>query len=181
MPSVSSQPYPTWQFYPARTPAPNWVPGVVAAFAASGSEIDSRDHQGVTSDDALALLRPSLVGLGFEIEAGKKAAGKIRRPVLYGENGTARVAYEVDGFHPELNIVLEIEAGRGAAGNADYRDLIRTSLIVDADYLVLGMMLEYHTGSTTIHSFDRTRDQLEAIYASERLKLPFVGVLLVGY
>ena len=77
--------------------------------------------------------------------------------------------------------MLEIEAGRGAAGNADYRDLIRTSLIVDADYLVLGMMLEYRTGGTTMRSYDRTRDQLDAIYASERLKLPFTGVLLVGY
>ena len=81
---------------------------------------------------------PCALALGYEIEAGKTASGKIRRPVLFGENGSARVAYEVDGFHPDLNIVLEIEAGRGAAGNADYRDLIRTSLIVDADFLILG-------------------------------------------
>ena len=181
MPPAGPPPYPTWQFYPARTPAPEWVPGVIEAFSDARSEIDSRSHHGVTSDAALAVLRSSLVALGFEIEAGKKASGKIRRPVLFGENGTARVAYEVDGFHPGLNIVLEIEAGRGAAGNADYRDLIRTSLIVDADYLVLGMMLEYRTGGTTMRSYDRTRDQLDAIYASERLKLPFTGVLLVGY
>jgi hypothetical protein len=72
-------PYPTWQFYPARTPAPDWVPGVIAAFSAAGAELDSRDHLGVTSDAALAVRRPSLVALGFEIEAGKKASGKIRR------------------------------------------------------------------------------------------------------
>jgi hypothetical protein len=71
--------------------------------------------------------------------------------------------------------------GRGAAGNADYRDLIRTSLIVDANYLVLGMMLEYRSGGATMRSFERTRDQLDAIFGSERLKLPFEGVLLVGY
>ena len=65
--------------------------------------------------------------------------------------------------------MLEIEAGRGAAGNADYRDLIRTSLIVDAEFLILGMMLEYRSGSTTIRSYERTRDQIDAIYASERL------------
>jgi hypothetical protein len=39
------------------------------------------------------------------------------------------------------------------------------------------MMLEYRSGNTTM----RTRDQLDAIYASERLKLPFTGILLVGY
>ncbi len=173
--------YPAWKFYPSRSIAPDWVQGVVGAFATAAPQIDSRSNHGVTSDAALAVLRPALVELGFEIEAGKTAAGKIRRPVLFGENGRALVAYEVDGFHEQLGIALEIEAGRGAAGNADYRDLVRTSLIVDADYLVLGMMLEYKTGTTTMRSYERTRDQIDAIYASERLKLPFRGILLIGY
>lgn len=181
MPPSSSAPYPSWQFYPTRSPAPTWVPPAVAAFTDARPQIDIRTNHGVTSDAALAVVRPALVALGYEIEAGKKASGKIRRPVLFGENGGARVAYEVDGFHPELNVVLEIEAGRGAAGNADYRDLIRTSLIVDADFLILGMMLEYRSGHTTMRSYERTRDQIDAIYASERLKLPFTGILLVGY
>ena len=115
---------------------------MVRAFADAASAVDSRVNHGVTSDAALAVLRPALTKFGFEIEASKTASGKIRRPVLFGENGRPIVAYEVDGFHPGLGIVLEVEAGRGAAGNADYRDLIRTSLIVDAEYLVLGMMLE---------------------------------------
>ena len=180
MSSAASAPYPTWQFYPARAAAPDWVTGVVAAFRDAAAQIDSRINHGVTSDAALAVLRPSLVALGFKIEAGKTASGKIRRPVLFGENGIAQVAYEVDGFHPDLKIVLEIEAGRGAAGNADYRDLIRTSLIVDAEFLALGMMLEYRTGSNTMRSYERTRDQIDAIFASERLKLPFAGILLIG-
>lgn len=178
---MTSATYPLWKFYPSRSPAPPWVTDVVATFAAAAPSIDSRANHGVTSDNALALLRPGLVDLGFEIEAGKKATGKIRRPVLYGEVGQPRVAYEVDGFHPEHQIILEVEAGRGAAGNADYRDLIRTSLIVDADYLILGMMLEYRTGKSTMRSYGRTRDQIDAIYASERLRLPFKGVLLIGY
>jgi hypothetical protein len=181
MPASTSAPYHCWQFYPTRSPAPAWVPLVVSAFTAAAPQIDSRVNHGVTSDDALAILRPALVALGYEIEAGKKASGKIRRPVLFGENGSPRVAYEVDGFHPELKIVLEIEAGRGAAGNAAYRDLVRTSLIVDADFLILGMMLEYRSGTTIIRSYERTREQIDAIYASERVKLPFTGILLVGY
>ncbi len=173
--------YPSWKYYPSRSPAPEWVAKVVAAFGDAAPDIDSRANHGVTSDVALAKLRPALVALGFEIEAGKTASNKIRRPVLFGEGGRARVAYEVDGFHPGLGIVLEVEAGRGAAGNADYRDLVRTSLIVDADYLILGMMLEYRTGKSIMRSYERTRDQIDAIYASERLRLPFKGVLLVGY
>lgn len=138
-------------------------------------------NHGVTSDAALAVLRPALVALGFEVDAGKTVSGKIRRPVLFGDCGRPIVAYEVDGFHAERGIILEVEAGRGAAGHADYRDLVRTSLIVDADYLILGMMLEYRTGKTTMRSYERTRDQIDAIFASERLKLPFRGILLVGY
>lgn len=173
--------YPSWKFFPSRSPAPEWVNTVAGAFSDAAPDIDSRVKHGVTSDQALAALRPALVAQGFEIEAGKTASGKIRRPVLFGENGRPRVAYEVDGFHPQLGIVLEVEAGRGAAGNADYRDLVRTSLIVDAEFLILAVMLEYRTGKTTMKSYDRTRDQLDAIYASERLLLPFKGILLIGY
>jgi hypothetical protein len=181
MPPAAPSAYPLWKYYPSRAPSPDWVAGVVAAFTSAGTSIDSRANHGITSDAALALLRPSLVALGFEIEASKTRADKIWRPVLFGEMGRALVSYEVDGFHPEHGIVLEVEAGRGAAGNAEYRDLIRTSLIVDADYLVLGMMVEYRSGKTTWRSYERTREQIDAIYASERLKLPFRGILLIGY
>jgi hypothetical protein len=39
-----------------------------------------------------------------------------------------------------LGILVEVEAGRGARGNAVYRDLVRSSLIVDQRFLVLGVM-----------------------------------------
>jgi hypothetical protein len=133
----------------------------------------------------LAKLRPGLVALGYEVEAGKKAEQKIRRPVLFGEQGIERVAYEVDAVHDELGIVVEVEAGRGARGNAAYRDLVRTSLIVGADYLVLGLMVGYRHKSggkdVVVSSYREVKDQLEAIYASGRLGLPFKGILLFGY
>lgn len=77
--------------------------------------------------------------------------------------------------------MLEVEAGRGAANNADYRDLVRASLMVDADYLILAMMREYHSGAQVMRSYEQTLKRLDAIYASDRLKLPLKGVLLVGY
>ena len=181
MPSAGPSKYPMWKFYPSRSPAPAWVAGVVAAFSAAAPQIDSTSNHGVTSDAALGALRPALVQLGFEIEASKAKADKISRPVLFGEAGRPLVSYEVDGFHPEHGVVLEVEAGRGAANNADYRDLIRSSLMVDAEYLILAMMLEYTAGKSTTRSYDQTRDRIDAIYASERLKLPLKGILLVGY
>ncbi len=173
--------YPMWKFYPSAIEPPAWVSPVVTAFAAVRSQIDSRLNVGVSSDAALAALRPELVRQGFEIEDGKTKAGTIRRPVLFGEVGRLVVAYEVDGFHPQHEIVLEVEAGRGAANNADYRDLIRASLMVDARFLVLAMMLHYAAGRSTIKSYEQARDRIDAIYASERLKLPLDGILLVGY
>lgn len=80
---------------------------------------------------------------------------------------------------------VEIEAGRGARGNAVYRDLVRASLIVDARFLVLGVMNEYRHQSAgkpiVVKSYRDARDQLDAVYASQRLRLPFEGVLLFGY
>jgi len=109
----------------------------------------------------------------------------VRRPVLFGTQGSERVAYEVDAFHDELGIVLEIEAGRGALGNAVYRDLIRASLIVDARYLALGVMQEYRykSGGRTMraHSYRDASSLLDAVYGSGRLRLPFEGLLLFGF
>lgn len=179
--ATSGAPYPSWRFYPSRTPAPDWVQPLVDAFAAVTPQVDSRDNAGVSSDSVLGHIRPRLVELGYEVETGKAKSAKIVRPVLFGDNGKARVAYEVDGFHPEHGVILEVEAGRGAANNADYRDIVRASLLVDARYLALAMMLSYRAGGTHIRSFEQTRDRVDAIYASDRLSLPLDGLLLIGY
>jgi len=169
---AAKPPYPNWRFYPSRDPAPDWVADLVGAFAKASGAIDSRVHTGVSSDQVLAAVRPALVANGYLIEAGKTKADKITRPVLYGENGRTQVAYDVGGFQPEHQVVLEVEAGRGAANNADYRDIIRASLMVDARYLALAMMLDYRGGNQTLKSYEQTRARVDAIYASDRLKLP---------
>lgn len=177
--------YPRWFSFPSDQPPPDWVESFVGVVASARPAIDSQTVDGLTSDVVLSHLRPGLTTLGFEVEAGKKTAEKIRRPVLFGDQGAVRVAYEVDGVHDELGIVLEVEAGRGARGNAVYRDLIRTSLIVGARYLVLGVMIEYRHQSggklQKVESYREAQAQLDAIYASGRLGLPFEGVLLFGY
>jgi hypothetical protein len=51
--------------------------------------------------------------------------------------------------------------------------------------MALLMPMRYRTTSGqrehAIPAYEHTRGQLSAIYASERLKLPFDGVLLIGY
>jgi hypothetical protein len=58
------------------------------------------------------------------------------------------------------------------------------ALLVDARYFVLGMPIEYRSGQSRVEltrAYSDMRDQLDAIYASQRLALPFEGVLLFGY
>ncbi|WP_406815130.1 hypothetical protein [Mycobacterium sp. M23085] len=120
--------------------------------------------------------------MGFKVESGKTREAKIVRPVLYGENGVPSVSYEIDAFHDELGIAAEIEAGRGAHNNAEYRDILRTSSLLSADYLVLVMPIAYRCGASALTpAYKRMLGQLEAIYASRGLPLPFAGLLLVGY
>jgi hypothetical protein len=177
--------YPEWFYFPSSERPPEWVAAFLGVVTDARTSIDSMTVEHLTSDVVLSFLRPGLEGFGYEVETGKAAAQKIRRPVLFGDRGHERVAYEVDAVHDDLGVLVEVEAGRGARGNAVYRDLIRASLIVGARFLVLGVMQEYRHQSggkpTTVASYREARDQLDAVYASGRLKLPFEGVLLFGY
>lgn len=154
---------------------------MITAFAGAATTIATTDGHQPKSDDVLAEIAPALIAAGYDVEQGKRAANKLTRPVLFGENGKPTVEYDVDAFHPEHQVVLEVEAGRGAASNADFRDIVRSSLLVGVRYLALAVMVEYRGGGRPIRSYENTRNQLDAIYASERLRLPFDGVLLIGY
>lgn len=174
--------YPDWCYFPRRTLAPEWVTTFISCVHSNREALDSRTHPKLDSNEVLGVLRNDLVTLGWSIEAGKKHIDRIRRPVLFGDRGIARVNYEIDGWHDKENAVLEIESGRGWQGNAFYRNLIRTSLIQGAEYLVIGMRLSYsYAGVSAQNDFEKARDQLDAIYASGRLELPFSGVLLFGW
>ncbi|MGY1805803.1 hypothetical protein ACI8AF_00365 [Blastococcus sp. SYSU D00669] len=177
--------YPTWLYYPNRAQPPAWVETFIEVVRDQRPAIESAKVDHLTSDAVLSHLAPGLAAAGYVIETGKKRGEKVRRPVLFGEQGRPRVTYEVDAVHDKLGVVVEVEAGRGARGNAIYRDLIRTSLIVDVKYLALGVMLEYRHLSgarrMSVRSFQEARDQVDAIYASGQLRLPFEGLLLFGY
>jgi len=177
--------YPDWCYYPTHERPSEWAVALVDVVLSARAHIDSSTVVALTSDLVLAYLRPGLVALGYQVEAGKARADKIRRPVLFGERGRELVAYEVDAVHDELGVLVEVEAGRGARGNAVYRDLVRSSLVVGARYLAIGVMRSYRHRSgnreLSVASYRETKAQLDAIYASGRLRLPFDGVLLFGY
>ena len=174
--------YPDWSYFPKRTAAPTWVNEFVEIIGSSRSDIESYLHDRLDSDEVLAALRSKLVNSGWQIETGKKDADKILRPVLFGDAGVSKVNYEIDGWHPEHKVVLEIESGRGWQGNAFFRDLIRTSLIQGADYLAVGLRTSYSYAKVkNQNDFIKGRDQMDAIFASGRLQLPFEGILIFGW
>ena len=180
--------YPDWLYYPTSSTPPQWVHDLLRVVE------DARDHidtdvaeraERLTSDVVLAHLSSGLKGIGYVTEDGKRKDQRIHRPVLYGLRGIEAVAYDVDAVHDGFGILLEVEAGRGARGNAVFRDLIRTSLIVDATFFALGVAKHYRHQSggraVDVPSFQEARGTLDAIHASGRLRLPFKGVLLFGY
>jgi hypothetical protein len=179
-PYASPMVYPMWSYFPRNVRPPAWASSFVEVVRSSEGKISTVEHKtGLDSDAVLNHLSSGLVALGYAVESGKTKEAKIHRPVLFGENGTPSVNYEIDAFHDELGIAVEVEAGRGAAGNADYRDIVRTSLILDARYMALLLPVRYRTTSGgkehAIQAYERTRGQLDAIYASQRLKLPLMG------
>ena len=174
--------YPDWSYFPRRTAAPGWVEEFVGTISDSRSDIESYLHDRLDSDAVLAALRSKLEESGWQVETGKKDADKISRPVLFGDGGVSKVNYEIDGWHPIHKVVLEIESGRGWQGNAFFRDLIRTSLIQGADYLAVGLRTSYSYASVkNQNDFIKARDQMDAIFASGRLQLPFEGILVFGW
>ena len=177
--------WPQWMYYPPRSRPPAWVPEFIAAVAAVRERLDSADVYALTSDVVLSHLAPGLTALGYNIEARDRDDDWICRPVLFGPQGTQRVAFQVDGIHDGLGIVVDIEAGRGAPNNAVYRNLIRASLIVDARFLALGVIAgdRHMTGRPEMHmeGFAEAAALLDFVYASGRLVLPLEGMLLFGY
>ena len=172
--------------YP-RTEAAAWfIPDVVAAFRNSEAEIcTQRLTKGLTSDGVLAVLRPALIKLGFEVEASKFAKDKIKRPVFFGENGKPDLQFEVDAFHLEWRCGLEIEAGRGWLGGAIFRDLVQALVMVDVDWLILAVANTYRFknksgGEVISRDYPHATAVAEALYGHNRIKMPY-KLIVIGY
>jgi hypothetical protein len=173
--------FPRWQYFPANQPPPDWARQFIAVVEAAHDTITTETKNGPKSDTVLAALRSGLEALDYQVESGKTAAGLIHRPVLFGELGKETVRYEIDAYNAKMKIVVEIEAGRGVMSNAGYRDILRSSLIADGDYLVMLIPVAYRSGGQTTQGYDHYRSFLEALHWSGRVRLPFEGILLVGY
>lgn len=178
-----------WSYFPKTDPIPNELEEIIGVFEKNFKEIDTiKDEEKITkgvkdikdrlqSDDILKIVEKDFLDLNFKIETDKKKSNKIRVPVLFGHQGKTAQAFEVDGWHEENKVVLEIERGRAFANNQFLKDIFEVSVMVNVDYLVLAVSNLYK-GS---NDFEKICVWLETIYATNRIKLSLKGILLVGY
>ncbi|WP_299048854.1 hypothetical protein [uncultured Tateyamaria sp.] len=171
--------------FPRTDPPPEFVSPLVQAFIDHEASISTLARKkGLTSDAVLSEMRNDLQAIGFEVEQGKAAQDKIKRPVFFGENGVPGLQYEVDAFHTVWRCGLEIEAGRAWQGNAVYRDLIQALVMVNLDYLALAVPNGYRRkslGRTVVSKdYENTCAVADSLYAHSRLRMPY-GLIVVGY
>ncbi|WP_248321186.1 hypothetical protein [Caballeronia sp. Sq4a] len=169
-----------WAYFPRSDKATRLAVGVVQAFEEVHSSIASDQHT-LPSNGVLAYVAAPLAELGFAVEAGKKHADKIRVPVLYGNNGRVAKAFEADAYHADERFVVEVEAGRGVANNQFLKDLFQACMMDDVDYLAIAVRNVYVAAGVTNPDFDRVVTFFDTLFASNRMRLPLKGILIVGY
>lgn len=165
-----------WLWYPKSDEPPEIAITVVSAFELIHDAIDSGQHT-LVSNEVLAVVTPSLLSAGFQVETGKKASEKIHIPVLFGVNGKIEKSFEADAYHRDSGFVLEVEAGRGVANNQFLKDLFQACMMRDVLFLAIAVRNDYR-GSP---DFDKVIRFFDAMYSSNRLQLPLQGLLVIGY
>lgn len=194
-----------WIYLPRSQALPPHLAPVIAAFGEIETQLQDHYHawdkwaevgggQGprLPSNEVLAMVRPGLEAAGFSVEYAKTPTArgvKLSVTVLWGEQGKPAKQYESDAtleHEPGRLTVVEVEAGGGTANNLWRKDLMEASIMPNVDYLVIAVREAYKHRSksgrvNTNPDFDTVRNELDAVYASHRLKLPLKGILLVGY
>lgn len=92
--------------------------------------------------------------------------------------------YEIDAYHVEWHCGLEVEAGRGILGNAIFRDLFQSLVMVDINHLCLAIsnVYKYKTNGKAITSkdYEKAVSIAETLYGHTRISMPY-GITIIGY
>lgn len=176
---------PSFSHFPKTSPPPDFVGNLISVFTKHSPAIGTEGlEKGLESDHVLQILRSDLEAEGFQVERGKKKAEKILRPVFFGENGVASHTYEVDAYHSTHRCGLEVEAGRAWKGNAIYRDLVLSLMMVDVDFLVVAVPVAYKhfvNGRLTVSpDYRNATDLANSLYGQRRFALPY-ELTIIGY
>ena len=165
-----------WMYYPKSDRPPELAVLVVQAFQSVVGEIASENLR-LASNQVLVAVKPGLRALGFQVEDGKKRHQRLQVPVLFGLNGKLEKSFDADAYHPTSGFVVEVEAGRGIDNNQFLKDLFQACMMHEVHYLAIAIRRVYRGG----RDFEQVIRFFDTLYASNRLKLPLKGVLIIGY
>jgi hypothetical protein len=149
---------------------------VVMAFDAAIDTIDSSTYN-LGSNGVLAAVAPGLAAAGFRVEKGHAIADKIPVPVLFGINGVLEKSFHADAHHEAAGVVLEVEAGRGYTNNQFLKDLFQACMMAGVTEFAVALRKDYRGHN----DFEKVCLFFDTLYASNRLRLPLDGVLVIGY
>jgi hypothetical protein len=97
--------------------------------------------------------------------------------VLFGRNGEVEKSFDADAYNKNLNTVIEVEAARATSCNQFMKDLFQASMMEGIEYCVIAV----RTKSKVSKDFEIVCKFIDTIYASNRLRLPLQGILIIGY
>lgn len=166
-----------WYYFPLCDEPTQTARHIVSVFEGVAAEIDSTTHDEQVSNLVLEKVAPQLQQLGFRVETGKRNDQKIRVPVLFGHNGITAKSFDADAYLPDEGFVIEVEAGRAVVNYQFLKDLFQACMMHDVYYLAIAVRNLYRGGN----DFEKVRTFFDTLYASNRLKLPLKGILVIGY
>ncbi|MDM5214633.1 hypothetical protein QUF94_24930 [Peribacillus sp. NJ4] len=170
-----------YQFYPKNNKLPDFLSQVVQVFSEMNIRISSTNRK-YKSNDILAECRDGLISIGYKVEGSHNTDGNfIEVPVLFGRNNVLEKSFRADAFNGEIKSVIEVEAGRGVLNNQFLKDLFQACMMQNVDYLTIAVLNEYRTKNKSNNNFDEVCKFFDALYATDRLKLPLKGILVIGY
>lgn len=165
-----------WQYFPKSHEIPHHLKEVVHVFEKNLETISSANHS-YTSNEVLEALRLDLEKIHFKIEKSKKSIDKIKVPVLFGRNGKLEKYFDADGINENTKTVIEVEAGRGVTNFQFLKDLFQACMMYDVQYLVISVRNTYSKRK----DFEVVITFFDTLFASNRLRLPLEGILIIGY
>lgn len=167
-------------YFPQSRLIESHLESLVSVFKEKQDEIDSETHFGTNnleSDFVLSCVAHGLEAIGYKVEKSKKKEDKIRVPVLYGMNGKANLAFEVDGYCKEYQTVIEVEAGRAVVNYQFLKDFYEACMMQGIQYFCVAVKNKYRTSK----DFEKVCNFFQALYVSNRMEIPLKGVLVIGY
>lgn len=173
-----------FQYYPKNNIITNNLRNIINVFEENYERISSVNNNKYKSNEVLSICRTGLKNIGYRVES--KEEGIIQVPVLFGRNNTLEKAFRADAYNENEKTVIEVEAGRGVMNNQFLKDLFQACMMQDIDYLVIAIRNEYRVkakgrGEKTNYDFEEVCKFFDALYSTDRLKLPLKGILVIGY